>query len=159
MAQIATALGVAAGSGGPVVGLIGDVAFLHDVGSLLGARRALEATADVTLVVIDNRGGGIFAFLPVASVWGTAEPLFTTPPGVELAPIAAAFGARVREVADRAGLAAALSEAIGRPGLDVVVVHVDRDANVAKHRAHQAAVEAALRGVVASFGDVTEGGR
>ncbi len=43
--------------------LIGDVALAHDIGGLLAARR-LELA--LTIVLIDNGGGGIFDFLPVA---------------------------------------------------------------------------------------------
>ncbi len=58
----AAAAGPGAG-GGPVILLIGDVALAHDIGGLLAARR-LEL--DLTIVLIDNGGGGIFDFLPVA---------------------------------------------------------------------------------------------
>ncbi len=61
---VSSAFGVAAADGrGPVVLLIGDVALAHDIGGLLAARR-LEL--DLTIVLIDNGGGGIFDFLPVA---------------------------------------------------------------------------------------------
>ena len=60
---LATAYGVAAGSDGPVVCLLGDVAFAYDVGSLLTARRL---AVPLTIVLVDNGGGGIFDFLPIA---------------------------------------------------------------------------------------------
>jgi 2-succinyl-5-enolpyruvyl-6-hydroxy-3-cyclohexene-1-carboxylate synthase len=60
---VSTAFGVAAGSSGPVVALVGDVAMAYDVGALVSARRL---RLPLTLVVIDNEGGGIFDFLPVA---------------------------------------------------------------------------------------------
>ncbi len=60
---VSSAFGAAADGRGPVVLLIGDVALAHDIGGLIAARR-LEL--DLTIVLIDNGGGGIFDFLPVA---------------------------------------------------------------------------------------------
>jgi 2-succinyl-5-enolpyruvyl-6-hydroxy-3-cyclohexene-1-carboxylate synthase len=60
---VSSAFGAAAEGRGPVVLLIGDVALAHDIGGLIAARR-LEL--DLTIVLIDNGGGGIFDFLPLA---------------------------------------------------------------------------------------------
>ena len=58
---IATAIEVAIGTEQPTVALLGDVAFCHDQSSLTAlAARQLP----LTVVVIDNDGGGIFSFLP-----------------------------------------------------------------------------------------------
>jgi len=43
--------------------LIGDVSFYHDMNGLLASRYE----ANLTIVVINNRGGGIFSFLPIAN--------------------------------------------------------------------------------------------
>ena len=61
---VSSAFGAAAARRGPVVLLIGDVALAHDIGGLLAARRLGLA---LTIVLLDNGGGGIFDFLPVAS--------------------------------------------------------------------------------------------
>ena len=53
--------GVGLGSGRPTVALVGDLAFLHDASALV---RAAGADIPCTIVVADNRGGGIFSFLP-----------------------------------------------------------------------------------------------
>jgi 2-succinyl-5-enolpyruvyl-6-hydroxy-3-cyclohexene-1-carboxylate synthase len=60
---VSSAFGVAAAERGPVVLLIGDVALAHDIGGLLAARRL---SVKLTIVLLDNGGGGIFDFLPVA---------------------------------------------------------------------------------------------
>jgi 2-succinyl-5-enolpyruvyl-6-hydroxy-3-cyclohexene-1-carboxylate synthase len=60
---VSCAFGAAAAGGGPVVLLIGDVALAYDIGGLLAARRL---GLKLTIVLIDNDGGGIFDFLPVA---------------------------------------------------------------------------------------------
>jgi len=60
-----TARGVAAAGEAPVVALVGDLAFLHDVSGLVRSPGA-PAGATCTLVVVDNGGGAIFSFLPQA---------------------------------------------------------------------------------------------
>jgi 2-succinyl-5-enolpyruvyl-6-hydroxy-3-cyclohexene-1-carboxylate synthase len=136
-----TVMGVALGSGGPTVGLCGDLAFLHDVGGLLGAaRRAVDAT----IVVVDNDGGGIFSFLPQAEPGAVDdfEALFGTPHGLDLAAVARGYGIPV-EVVDQA---VDLVPAVRRPGrgLRVVLVRTDRADNVARHRAAWTAVADAV---------------
>ena len=77
---VSSAFGVAAATGLPVVLLIGDVALLHDIGGLLAARR-LELA--ITIVLLNNDGGGIFHFLPVATQTDAFEDHVATPHGVD----------------------------------------------------------------------------
>ncbi len=62
---VSTALGSAAVAGSPVVLVVGDVSFLHDLGALVTAR---ITGVSLTVVLIANDGGGIFSFLPQAVV-------------------------------------------------------------------------------------------
>jgi 2-succinyl-5-enolpyruvyl-6-hydroxy-3-cyclohexene-1-carboxylate synthase len=136
-----TVVGVALGSGGPTVGLCGDLAFLHDAGGLLGAARR---HVDATIVVVDNDGGGIFSFLPQAESGAVDdfEALFGTPHGLDLAAVAQGYGIPVEVVDAAAGLVPAVRR--GGGGLRVVLVRTDRADNVARHRAAWAAVAAAI---------------
>lgn len=142
---VSTVLGVAL-AGAPTVGLIGDLAFVYDVGALLwAARRPVRAT----LVVVDNDGGGIFSFLPQASVLDAAtfDSYWATPHGLDLVALARSYGVDAEEVTDLTALAAAVSDP--GPGLRVLVVRTDRRANVAAHRRVDAAV---LTAVVTAIG-------
>jgi 2-succinyl-5-enolpyruvyl-6-hydroxy-3-cyclohexene-1-carboxylate synthase len=129
---VSTALGVAAASGAPTVVFLGDLAFLHDLGGLLIARRS---SIPLTVVVANNDGGGIFSFLPVAHVGDAFEPLFATPHGLELAEAGRLFGARVARVETAAELASAVETGL-LGGLHLVEARLpSRTANVALHQA------------------------
>lgn len=140
---VATGTGIVLGSQTPTVVLCGDVAFLHDVGSLNGLARR---DVDLTVVVIDNNGGGIFGFLPQASTLddGIFETVFATPHGHDLVGIARSFGVDAERVGSRAGLKAALAGAITRHGVRVVVVRSDRRINVEVHHRIQEEVTVRL---------------
>ncbi|HSB85887.1 MAG TPA: 2-succinyl-5-enolpyruvyl-6-hydroxy-3-cyclohexene-1-carboxylic-acid synthase [Ilumatobacteraceae bacterium] len=136
---IATAIGVAIGSGAPTAVLLGDVAFCHDLSSLT----ALQARGlDLTIVVIDNDGGAIFSFLPQAAAMPADqfERLFGTPHGTDVVEVARAFGLR----AYAAKSAQHLAEAFDEPDTSVVRVASNRGDNVAIHEAVNDAAAAAL---------------
>jgi 2-succinyl-5-enolpyruvyl-6-hydroxy-3-cyclohexene-1-carboxylate synthase len=140
---VSTAVGVAIESGEPVTVLIGDIAFLHDSNALLGlASRDL----DLTIVVVDNRGGGIFSFLPQATTYApdAFEALFGTPHDVDITTLAAAHGIPTVRVHAPGGLVSALEVASYAPGSHVVLVPTDRHTNVAVHEQVHAAVAVAL---------------
>jgi 2-succinyl-5-enolpyruvyl-6-hydroxy-3-cyclohexene-1-carboxylate synthase len=84
---VSSAAGAALATGAPTWLLTGELALLHDVGGLLGARRA---GADLHVVCLNNGGGAIFDFLPVAELAeaGAYERHIATPAGVDLAAIA-----------------------------------------------------------------------
>jgi 2-succinyl-5-enolpyruvyl-6-hydroxy-3-cyclohexene-1-carboxylate synthase len=141
---VSTAVGVALAGGARSALLIGDLAFLHDANGLLGlAGRGVE----LTIVVVDNRGGGIFSFLPPARALAPDrfETLFGTPHDVDLAALARLHGLAATAVNDAGELEPALEEAVVAGGVQVVVVGTDRGANVALHDEIHAEVVASLR--------------
>jgi 2-succinyl-5-enolpyruvyl-6-hydroxy-3-cyclohexene-1-carboxylate synthase len=142
---VSTAVGVAVGSGAPVVLLIGDVAFLHDANGLLGVTRR---GVDLVVVVVDNDGGGIFSFLPQADVVDPVrfEQLFGTPHGVDPVALAAVHGVLGQRVDTEAALEPALAASLAAGGVHLVHVPTDRGTNVAVHAEVHRAVAAALDG-------------
>jgi 2-succinyl-5-enolpyruvyl-6-hydroxy-3-cyclohexene-1-carboxylate synthase len=140
---ISTALGVALAASGPTTCLLGDLAFLYDAGALASGLRP-----SLTLVVVDNDGGGIFSFLPQASALPPEvfERFWGTPHGADLAAIAAGYGVPVTEVDDLAALAAAVAvrPSASAGGIRLVLAKTDRAANVAVHDELNAAVAAAV---------------
>lgn len=117
---VSTALGVA--SVVPrTLALSGDLSLLHDANGFLH-----DATIDITIVVVDNGGGGLFDSLPAAKHAPHYERLFVADPARDLAALARFHGARVETADDVGGLVAACNRALNRPGLDWILVPVDR---------------------------------
>jgi 2-succinyl-5-enolpyruvyl-6-hydroxy-3-cyclohexene-1-carboxylate synthase len=80
---VSSAAGAALATGAPTWLITGELALLHDMGGLLAARRA---GARLNIVCLDNGGGAIFDFLPVAEHADAAlyERHIATPAGVDL---------------------------------------------------------------------------
>ena len=135
---VSTAVGIAAASRAPTGLLIGDIAFMHDINGLLGIA---ERSVDLRVVVVDNRGGGIFSFLPQRATLGsdTFERLFGTPHRADLVGLAAAHGVATQV----AGTSQQLHDAAQLAGPRVTVVRTNRDENVVQHDVvHQAIIAA-----------------
>jgi 2-succinyl-5-enolpyruvyl-6-hydroxy-3-cyclohexene-1-carboxylate synthase len=140
---VSTALGLATSRPGlATFGLLGDLAFLHDLSGLMFGEHEAPAA---TLVVIDNAGGGIFSFLAQASTiaQSTFERLFGTPQRSNIAALAAAAGCEVTDVGTTGELAGALA-APTTGGIRVLRARTDRARNVEVHAEIQADVGAAL---------------
>ena len=125
---ISSALGAALGSGARTFVACGELALLHDVSGLAAARRA---GVELTILCVNNGGGGIFDFLPVSDAANAEmyEAHIATPADVEPSELAAIAGLRHTLVGTAEEIVAAAAE----PGL--IEVRTDRAENVALHRA------------------------
>jgi 2-succinyl-5-enolpyruvyl-6-hydroxy-3-cyclohexene-1-carboxylate synthase len=129
---------VATAGGGPVVALIGDVAFAHDLSGLLAAVRL---DLELTVVVINNEGAAVFDYLPIAAERDVYERHIATAPGLELERAAALYGLRY----ERPRSLAALRELIRAPqGRKLIEVASDRAAGVDLHARVWTAVSRSL---------------
>ncbi|HWU86601.1 MAG TPA: thiamine pyrophosphate-dependent enzyme, partial [Kofleriaceae bacterium] len=133
---IASAAG-ATRAGAPVLLVLGDVSFAHDLGGLLAAR---AAAAPLAILVLDNRGGQIFAGLPVAraGLGAAFDDHWLTVPDVDPAAVATALGLRSLTAASPAAAASAITSALATPG--VTVIHAPVTASGA-HDVRRAALE------------------
>jgi len=121
---VSSGLGAAAASAGRTFLILGDLALYHDMNGLLAAKRL---GVEATIVVLNNGGGGIFDFLPIARFKDGYEELFATPTGLDLESVAALYELPFTRVETHAGIA----DAIKSPGL--VEVPLDRARNVELH--------------------------
>jgi 2-succinyl-5-enolpyruvyl-6-hydroxy-3-cyclohexene-1-carboxylate synthase len=84
-----TAIGAAHASDGPTACVLGDLSAVHDLSGLTAIERC---GVDLTLVVVNNDGGGIFHALPIADIDPPFTSHFKTPHGVDFAAAAATVG-------------------------------------------------------------------
>ena len=146
-----TALGIATAHSGPTLLLTGDLAFLHDLSGLLATRNAeILSRVDLVIVVLDDDGGGIFSFLPVAEQGAAVEfdRLFGTPHGVELERVADLYDLDYHRATDRETLEKALRAGFSSGGIHLIHVPLDRSENEARFRESLARV---VRAVDAEF--------
>jgi 2-succinyl-5-enolpyruvyl-6-hydroxy-3-cyclohexene-1-carboxylate synthase len=142
---VSSALGAAAHGDDPVVLLIGDVALAHDIGGLLACSRC---EVNLTIVLINNEGGGIFDFLPVSSApIALKDDLYTrhiaTPTGLDFAKAAALYGLAHEHVSDIRAFRAALERSLATSGSQIIEVSTGRRENVEIHsRLWQAVAQA-----------------
>lgn len=80
---ISSGIGFITGCCNDITIVIGDMSAIHDLNALHALRRDGEVTTichgRVTIVVVNNGGGGIFAMLPISKYSTLMSPLFDTP--------------------------------------------------------------------------------
>jgi 2-succinyl-5-enolpyruvyl-6-hydroxy-3-cyclohexene-1-carboxylate synthase len=159
---VSSAFGAAAASDGPVVLLIGDVALAYDIGGLLAAKRL---GVKLTIVLLDNDGGGIFDFLAVSkAAMAQADDVYTrhvaTPTGLDFARAAGLYGLGYERAETIPALRAALEHALTpQTGSTIVHVKTDRAANVELHGRVWEAVSKARTAADGGPGNDTGAGR
>ncbi|MEM8559751.1 MAG: thiamine pyrophosphate-binding protein, partial [Bacteroidota bacterium] len=141
---VATAAGVARGRQTPATLLIGDLALLHDLNSLALLRAPNASTVaqpPVVIVAVNNDGGGIFHFLPLAREGVQAgvvptsdfERFFGTPHGLGFADAAALFGLAYHAPTTFGGFVDAYRAACAAGRSALIEVRTERSANEALH--------------------------
>jgi 2-succinyl-5-enolpyruvyl-6-hydroxy-3-cyclohexene-1-carboxylate synthase len=120
--NIATVAGLALGCASPLLAVMGDLAALHDLNSL-----PLLQGLPVTLVIINNGGGGIFRFLPI----DVEERLLETPHAWEFRAVAQQFGIEYHQVTSLSDLRSFLIERSAVPR--ILECRTDRTENHALH--------------------------
>ncbi|MDP6894926.1 MAG: thiamine pyrophosphate-dependent enzyme, partial [Acidimicrobiales bacterium] len=130
---VSTAAGISKGlSGVPTILFTGDIAFLHDLSGFSALRRL---GTNLTIVIVDNNGGGIFSFLPVAETEGVDfQKLFHTPHDLDIDTVAAIIDAKLFNPTNVEEFSIALNKSIKVDGVSVIHVIVDTKSNVALHK-------------------------
>ena len=136
---LSTALGAAHG-GRPAVLLTGDLALLHDSNGFLIAPKF---RGSLTIVLINNQGGGIFEHLPIAQFDPPFEEFFATPQRADFAKLCAAHSVAHAVVGDWDELVRMVGD-LPASGIRVLEIRTDRKRDSAARKALFSAVAASV---------------
>ena len=137
---VSTAFGVQAATKRPGYLLIGDLAFLHDVNGLIISR---FQKSNMTIVVMNNDGGGIFSYLPQSTEGTYFEDLFGTPTGLKFSHIAAMYHAQYDAVHTKEDLKQVLLQPKIKD-IRIIEVFTNREENTQTHRSLWTAISKEL---------------
>ena len=122
---VSTALGAGYGIDEPLVLVIGDLAYYHDMNGLLAVTRA---GVDATIVCLNNDGGGIFHLLPIEE-HDSFEEWFRTPHGLDFEHSAALYDLEFARTDDRDRFRELYVDSTGTEGTQVIEYRTDSERN------------------------------
>jgi len=127
----------------PVVAVLGDIAFHHDMNGLLTISKY---RLNVLLVVINNDGGGIFHMLPIEEHEPEFTRYFAVPHGLDFRHAAEMYGIRYRHLDEASSVGEALDDLLAESGPRMLEIRSDRAHNM---RRREEVAEAVREAVVA----------
>jgi 2-succinyl-5-enolpyruvyl-6-hydroxy-3-cyclohexene-1-carboxylate synthase len=132
--NISTFLGMASSDYSVAIALIGDLTFYHDMNGLLAA-----TDKDLIIVLINNKGGGIFGYLPQSTL-GSYERYWNTETNLNFQHAATLYGLNYQRVTQQSAFCEALEQAILSGGPQLIEVMIDREYSIARHRHYRTTV-------------------
>ncbi len=138
--SLSTAIGMVWGDR-PGVILTGDLALLHDTNGFLQAQRL---RGHLTIVLINNNGGGIFGMLPIAQFDPPFEDFFATPQTVDFPKLCAAYGVDYEPITSWEQLRSRLTE-LPTTGVRLLEVRCDRRHDAQWRKTHAPQLAATLK--------------
>jgi 2-succinyl-5-enolpyruvyl-6-hydroxy-3-cyclohexene-1-carboxylate synthase len=128
---IASATGFAVGLQAPVTAIVGDLSNLYDLNSLALLQHNSQP---VIVIIINNDGGGIFSFLPIAKSPQIFDTYFGTPHGLDFAHAAAMFKLDYYHPQDRDELIRDYNRSLANNHSAIIEVTTDRSENLSLHQ-------------------------
>jgi 2-succinyl-5-enolpyruvyl-6-hydroxy-3-cyclohexene-1-carboxylate synthase len=137
-----TALGIAAAGKTPTVLITGDLAFYYDLNGILAASRY---SIPLTVILINNNGGGIFEVLPVSDYGKTFREFFVTPHNLDFAAFVKAYKGSYINAKDPAGFRKAVKSAVSAKRFTVIEIKTDSVKSLAVRRKFWSVVNEMLK--------------
>jgi len=142
---LSTALGIAAVTQCPLVTVLGDLSFYHDMNGLLSAQKFKP---NATIIVLNNNGGGIFSFLPQHNHPEYFETYFATPHNLTFEAAATLYRLHYTKVRSWDEFRKTISQNITIPGTKIVELNTERERNIELHHQISSAVTVAADKVI-----------
>jgi 2-succinyl-5-enolpyruvyl-6-hydroxy-3-cyclohexene-1-carboxylate synthase len=120
---VSSALGAAWRSEQPMILVCGDLAFYHDLNGLMAVK---QYNINLTIILLNNNGGGIFELLPISNFDPPFEQYFGTPHGLDFAPIVTAYGCGYEQIQDWSHFQSAVLASLRQPSTQVLEIKSDR---------------------------------
>lgn len=131
--NLSTALGIGAGRpDAPLAAVVGDITCYHDMNGLLAVRRC---GVPITLVLLNNDGGGIFHRLPINQFEPEFTSYFVTPHGLDFAHAARLYGLEYLRVERRDDFRRAFRASINERTAAMIELRTDARTDLARRAA------------------------
>ncbi len=117
-----TALGIKAGKNKPTVLITGDLAFYYDVNGMLAASKY---SLPLTIVLINNNGGGIFEILPISNYGKVFKDYFVTPHNLDFSHFVKAYNGNYKKVKTRDEFRTAFKNSFKKKNFTVIEVQTN----------------------------------
>ncbi|HKI43689.1 MAG TPA: 2-succinyl-5-enolpyruvyl-6-hydroxy-3-cyclohexene-1-carboxylic-acid synthase [Balneolales bacterium] len=121
-----TFLGAAMASEKDAILITGDLAFLHDTNALLSARN-LSGNQTIVILVLNNKGGGIFRMLPIVSYKDVFDTYFVTQQQADLEHLSRAYDIKFHRVESNGELVNEFKGLIGNKGFHIIECVTDSE--------------------------------
>ncbi len=129
---VSTALGIST-NGKPTVMVTGDLSFFHDLNGLaIGKTHGMN----LTIILHNNDGGGIFQYLPQKGA-DDFDYLFNTPQGIDYSGLATMYGLDYVKVTTNAELELAMKQYIGTEGIHIIEVPTSKEISRELHKVYR----------------------
>ena len=143
--NVSTALGSGAGRPEhPLVAIVGDITFYHDMNGLLAARRCGRP---ITIVLLNNNGGGIFHRLPIRAYEPHFSDYFITAHGLDFSHAAKLYGLGYVRADCREVFRQAFAESVASRQSMIIEVKTDAQTDLKRRAEIMAAVHAQLENI------------
>ncbi len=136
-----TALGIAATTKSPVYLITGDLAFYHDLNGLIASRKY---DIPLTIILINNNGGGIFELLPISGYRDIFKDYFLTPHNLDFESFVRAYGGTHKIITSWDDFTSRLQNINSQPGLHVYEIRTDARASTDLRKKYWQKVEEAM---------------